>query len=55
MDSMTKLAQNDGKASDGKKTVTNYTIPMTTPAQKQVQGKTPLKSRTCSDMETYKK
>lgn len=45
MDSLTKLAQNDGKASTGK-TVTNYTVKLPIAPQVMVPNKTPMHSRT---------
>jgi len=45
MDSLTKLAQQDGKASSGS-TVTNYTQAPPAYAQPQVPNKTPMHSRT---------
>ena len=49
MDNYTKPTQQGGA------TVTNYTVPLKNFPQPQVPGKTPFKSRTCSDMPTTKK
>jgi len=54
MDAYTKLAQAGGKASKGG-AVTNYTVPLKNFPQPQIPGKTPFKSRTCSDMPAAKK
>jgi hypothetical protein len=44
MDNYTKPMQQGGA------TVTNYTQPLRNFPQPQMEGKTPLKSRTCQDM-----